>query len=102
MQTQKDRTDDRRVPQTHTQKIHTQTHTPTLPLFSSSPLSLLPAVSHHLFFPSKTPWTYGPLKPAVSLSANTRTLAHIHTLFPIHGVGQQVYWISMISGPASP
>lgn len=27
---------------------------------------------------------------------------HTHTPFPIHSVGQQVYWILMISGPASP
>lgn len=75
-----------------------QTHTHT---FFSSPLSLLPAVSHHLFFPSKSPmdiWT--PETCSFSLCKCTHTLTH--TPFPIHAVGQQVYWILMISGPASP
>lgn len=92
IQTQKDRQDDRRVPQLP----DTHTHT-----FFSSPLSLLPAVSHHLFFPSKSPmdiWT--PETCSFSLCKCTHTLTH--TPFPIHAVGQQVYWILMISGPASP
>lgn len=38
----------------------------------------------------------------LSLQTHTHTRSGAHTPFPIHGVGQQVYWILMISGPASP
>lgn len=44
-------------------------------------------------FPLKTSWTYGPLKPAVSPPCT-------HSL-PILSVGQQVYWILMISAADS-
>lgn len=81
----------------------THTHSLSPLFFSFSPLSLLPAVSHHLFFPSKNPmdiWT--PETCSFSLCKHTHTRSGAHTPFPIHGVGQQVYWILMISGPASP
>lgn len=90
MQTQTDRQDDGC---TH---IYTSTHYFS---FYTSPLSKLPAVSYHLFVPSKNPtdiWT--PETCSFSLCKDT----HTHTPFPIHSVGQQVYWILMISGPASP
>lgn len=74
----------------------------THPFSSLHPSHCCPLSHIICSFPLKTPWTYGPLKPAVSLSANTQTPTHSHQPFPIHGVGQQVYWILMISGPASP
>lgn len=73
MQTQKDRQDERRVPQPNTH---------TLALFFSSPLSLLPAVSHHLFFPSQNPmdiWTPETCSFSLCKHTYTPTDSHLHT-----------------------
>lgn len=75
MQTQKDRQDDRRVPQRDTHTLSLSSF-----FFPFHPSHCCPLSLIICSFPLKTPWTYGPLKPAVSLSANT----HTHTLRRTH------------------
>ncbi len=96
MQTQKDRMIDAYPSPTHTHK-----HTHSSSFFSLHPSLCCPLSLIICSFPLKP---HGHMDPwnLQFLSLQTHTHIRTHTLFPIHSVGQQVYWILMISGPASP
>lgn len=72
--------------QTEIDDTHTHSTSPFLHPCLCCPLSLICS------FPLKTPWTYGPLKTAVSNCKHINTHVRTHSFQSI-GVGQQVYWI---------